>query len=174
MLVDFPFVPESDETIKIWIENLKKSGYSDEKISSLNLNINFHIPKNLTVEDDPIFSTYKFGVYEAKFSSSYNHVKLEPSYLISSFFHFIPVVVEQMKINDETNEKELVSSLLLDTYGFVFSLEEFFHLIGDQLEKSKRKFAVCFLKKIIMLILMVQILFENLVVYILLKILNRI
>lgn len=159
MLVNFPFIPETEETVTQWYSNLRKSKVSEEEITKMELNVNYHIPDNLTTEHSGLIDNT--GLYYPKLLHSYQSVSLEPGYKIDSYFSFLPVLLIENKIDHDTEYCEPVElpegryqeqedvykvqeELLMSTYGFVLSIDDFMNLIGEQLKQSKREFAVAF------------------------------
>lgn len=155
MLVNFPFLPETQETVDEWIQNLKNAGYTDEKIKEANISTHYHIPDNLTKDDTGLDDNT--GLYYPKMDLGYQSVQLEDGFKIEAFDDFMPVMlVENRRDQDypydewdkeyiEADSFKITKEIMLGrNYGFVLSFDDFFNLIGNQLKDSSRKFAVSF------------------------------
>jgi hypothetical protein len=158
MLIDFPFLPETQETVDQWHVNLKESKMPAHEIEEMNLSVNYNIPENLTKEHSGLDDNT--GIYYPKLLHSYQEVKLPDGLEIDSYFSFLPVILTEKKIDhddycepvelsegnysDDVDIYKIQSEIFMSTYGFVLSIADFMELIGEQLKVSKRKFCVAF------------------------------
>lgn len=158
MLVNFPFIPESQETVDLWFSNLREGNISEEEIAKMDLNVNYHMPKNLTTKQSELADNT--GIYHPRLLHSYQSGSLKPGYSIDAYFNFLPVVLSENKIDHEDYCEPVLRSegkyeedqdvytvqkeIMMSTYGFVLNTADFMNLIGEQLKSSKRKFCVCF------------------------------
>lgn len=157
MLIDFPFLPETQETVDQWHVNLKESKMPASEIEEMNLGVNYNIPENLTKEHSELDDNT--GLYYPKLLHSYQEVKLPEGLKINSFFSFLPVILTENKIDHDAEYCEpteaseghynedvykIQDQILMSTYGFVLSIADFMELIGEQLKTSKRKFCAAF------------------------------
>lgn len=142
MLVNFPFIPESEEKAKSWIANAENLENSEELIKKYDLhNPARYIPDNLSESITGLSDNT--GLYTSKLNLHYQHISLEPGYSIYSGLMLKPAIISQLVEQDEgIFEKE--NSLLIKDYGWVLSFADFMELIGNQLKESKRKFCVSF------------------------------
>jgi hypothetical protein len=150
MLINFPFIPETDETVALWKTRIKKRNLSEKDLESVNFSKDKYIAPNLTKDDTGLDDNT--GLYHPVFNIHHNSVSLEDGFVIESFPEFTPVTVTERRIDQDADEDDVYSEQsdrLWKTYGYVLSINDFMELIGKQLQKSKRKFAVAFaLRKI--------------------------
>lgn len=144
MLINFPFLPETEESVQKWIKNLKEHNVPDQEIEDMNLNVNYYIPDQLTEEDSG--RKDNTGLYTGHLLNNYQGVSLEEGYYIEPLPDFVPVIVTENSIDEDATEEvyKFQSSPLYRSFGYVVSVEDFMMLIGDQLHESNRKFCVCF------------------------------
>lgn len=146
MLINFPFVPETQETLNQWRERAKEIGLSEEDFIKGRFDrADRYIPENLTSEESNLEDTS--GLYAGSLAFHYQSVSLEEGFEIEGYPDFLPVSLKEKRIDDDADEDNvytLQESLLYDSYGWVLSIDDFMTLIGKQLKDSKREFAVCF------------------------------